>query len=372
MQKKKVGSVNFMYQQMKKYLFAQDPEVIHEKTIGALKLADNFPGGKAVLRSIFEVQDQRLRTDYWGISFPNPVGLAAGFDKNAEVYNSLAAIGFGFVEVGTLTPVGQEGNEKPRLFRLLEDEAVINRMGFNNHGVQAAARHLADYQDAGIPIGINIGKNKVTPNEKAADDYVKCLDALYAMGHYFVINVSSPNTPNLRDLQETASLRELLKIILAKAADMEQKGARRKPILLKVAPDMASEHMRDIVQVAVEEGISGIIATNTTLSREGLRNQTVAKQTGGLSGRPLTQRSTEWISEIYREVGSQVPIIGVGGIFTGDDAYEKIKAGASLVQVYTGMIYEGPGIAKAINKRLLELMERDGFTNISEAVGVGV
>ncbi|WP_018132400.1 quinone-dependent dihydroorotate dehydrogenase [Effusibacillus pohliae] len=359
-----------MYQLIKKHLFALDPEVAHERTLSALKLADKVAGGKAFLRMMYRIDDARLHCHVWGIHFPNPVGLAAGFDKNAEVYHALAAIGFGFIEVGTVTPVGQPGNEKPRLFRSVQDQAVINRMGFNNHGAAEVAKHLASYRQTGIPIGINIGKNKVTANEDAAGDYEKCLDALYSYGHYFVINVSSPNTPNLRDLQETDNLRRLLRAIRTKASELEKNGAEPKPVLLKVAPDMAKEHMRDVVQVAVAEGISGIIATNTTLSREGLKAKDFAEQTGGLSGRPLTKRSTEWIRNIYRFVDGQVPIIGVGGIFTGDDAYEKIRAGASLVQVYTGMIFEGPGIVKAINKRLLELMKRDGFTNITQAVGV--
>ncbi|PWA09718.1 dihydroorotate dehydrogenase (quinone) [Pueribacillus theae] len=357
-----------MYQLMKKFLFKLDPEEIHERTVAALKLAEKT-GGLGLLRSVYQVSDPSLESNYWGLCFPNPVGLAAGFDKNAGVYRGLAAIGFGFVEVGTITPVGQPGNEKPRLFRLVEDKAIINRMGFNNHGADEAAKNLAEYQRANVPIGVNIGKNKGTPNEEASSDYEKCLEKLYAYGHYFVINVSSPNTPNLRDLQGTEELRQLIKGIQKKKTELEQSGAKAKPILLKVAPDMADEQMHDIVHLAVAEGLSGIIATNTTLSREGLINSN-KKEAGGLSGRPLTEASTAWIKEIYQEVGSRVPIIGVGGIFNGDDAYEKIRAGASLVQVYTGMIYEGPGIMKAINKRLIQLLKQDGFTNIREAVGV--
>ncbi|TGV05443.1 quinone-dependent dihydroorotate dehydrogenase, partial [Mesorhizobium sp. M00.F.Ca.ET.186.01.1.1] len=303
-------------------------------------------------------------------TFPNPVGLAAGFDKNAEVYHALGALGFGFVEIGTLTPQGQPGNPRPRLFRLPEHEAVINRMGFNNHGAYLASQHLVDYAYSDVPIGINIGKNKVTPNEEAASDYIKCLDMLYAYGHYFVINISSPNTPNLRDLQETESMRQLVRAIREKASELEARGIQKKPILLKVAPDMSDEHMRDVVQGAVAEGISGIIATNTTLSREAVQGHRYAEEAGGLSGKPLTERSTAWVKEIYQEVGDKVPIIGVGGIFTGEDAYQKIRAGASLVQVYTGMIYQGPGISKQINRQLLKLMQRDGFSHISEAVGV--
>lgn len=347
-----------------------DPEEVHHRTVSALKLADKT-GGKGILRSMYHVDDEGLATDVCGIRFPNPVGLAAGFDKNAEVYHALSAMGFGFVEVGTITPLAQSGNEKPRLFRLLEDSAVINRMGFNNGGADAAKRNLHNYETAGVPIGVNIGKNKVTPNEEAASDYEKCLDVLYPYGHYFVINVSSPNTPNLRDLQEIESLKQLISSIQKKKSDLEAKGAPKKPIFLKVAPDMTDEHMRDVVHAAVDEGLSGIIATNTTLSREGLITKDHTEEAGGLSGLPLKDRSTAWIKEIYEEIGDQVPIIGVGGIFTGDDAYEKILAGASLIQVYTGMIYEGPGIVKAINTRLIELMKKDGFSNIGEAVGAG-
>ncbi|MED4401390.1 quinone-dependent dihydroorotate dehydrogenase [Metabacillus fastidiosus] len=358
-----------MYHLIKNQLFKLDPEHAHERTISALQLAKKT-GTTGLLRQMYGFSDKRLESEVLGIKFPNPVGLAAGFDKNAEVYRPLAALGFGFIEVGTMTPVAQPGNDKPRLFRLVDDKSIINRMGFNNHGAQTVAENLADYANAGVPIGVNIGKNKTTPNENAADDYEKCLDILYPYGHYFVINISSPNTPNLRDLQETESLVQLIKAIRNKAKDLEQKGASEKPILLKVAPDMTDEHMRDVVQVAVAEGISGIIATNTTLSRDGLISPVHTNEAGGLSGRILAARSTEWVREIYQEVGSKVPIIGVGGIFNGDDAYAKIRAGASLVQVYTGMIYEGPGIAKAINKRLVQLMERDGFTNISQVIGV--
>lgn len=358
-----------MYQLIRKYLFQQDPEHIHEKTIHALKLVEDSAPGKTILRMIYQLRDQRLENHLWGLKFPNPVGLAAGFDKNAEVYHALGALGFGFVEVGTLTPQGQPGNPKPRLFRLPEHQAVINRMGFNNHGAYLASQHLIDFAYSDVPIGINIGKNKATPNEDAASDYSKCMDMLYAYGHYFVINISSPNTPNLRDLQETENLRALVCAVRDKAAELEGRGVKKKPILLKVAPDMSDEQMHDVVHAAVEEGIAGIIATNTTLSREAVAGHRHAEEAGGLSGRPLTERSTAWVKEIYQEVGDKVPIVGVGGIYTGQDAYDKIRAGASLVQVYTGMIYQGPGIAKQINKQLLRLLERDGFSHISEAIG---
>jgi dihydroorotate dehydrogenase len=358
-----------LYQLIKKYLFKLDPEEAHEKTIEALHLAQKNPAVTTLMRLLYGFGDKRLATELWGLKFPNPVGLAAGYDKNAEVYLALAALGFGFIETGTITPIAQPGNNRPRLFRLVDDKAVINRMGFNNKGAYIASQSLIDYAFADIPIGVNIGKNKTTPNELAADDYEKCLDMLYRYGHYFVINVSSPNTPNLRDLQQTESLRELLRRVRGKATELEKRGVKAKPILLKIAPDMSDEQMHDVIRVAVEEKMSGIIATNTTLSRDGLSERVHADEVGGLSGKPLTERSTAWIRDIYQEVGGELPIIGVGGIFTGDDAYDKIRAGASLVQVYTGMIYEGPGIVKRINKRLLQLMERDGFSTISEAVG---
>ncbi|MFY0544370.1 quinone-dependent dihydroorotate dehydrogenase [Brevibacillus sp. H7] len=359
-----------MYQLVRKFLFKMDPEEIHERTIHALKLAEDSPQGKSLLKMLFGFRDERLEMKLWGMTFPNPVGLAAGFDKNAEVYHALAALGFGFVEVGTITPIAQHGNPRPRLFRLQEHEAIINRMGFNNYGAYAASQNLVDYAYADIPIGINIGKNKATPNEEAASDYLKCMETLYRYGHYFVVNISSPNTPNLRDLQETESLRSLFREIRAKASEMELRGVKAKPILLKVAPDMTDEQMRDVVQAAVDEGAAGIIATNTTLSRDEVLGHPHADEAGGLSGKPLRERSTAWVKEIYQEVGDKVPIIGVGGIFTGEDAYRKIRAGASLVQVYTGMAYQGPGIAKMINKKLVKLLVQDGFTHIEQAVGV--
>lgn len=359
-----------MYRLIRSLIFTMDPETAHERTVNMLKLVDNNPAAKKLLQAIYSFHDERLTMKLWGTTFANPVGLAAGFDKNAEVYHALAALGFGYIEVGTITPMAQQGNEKPRVFRLVEHEAVINRMGFNNHGAYEASQNLIDYRYADVPIGVNIGKNKVTPNEDAASDYVKCLDMLYPYGHFFVINISSPNTPNLRDLQETESLRQLLRAVKGKAKELEARGMEAKPILLKIAPDMSDEQMRDVVQAAVAEGVSGLIATNSTLSRDAVKGHAHAEQAGGLSGRPMTERATAWIREIYQEVGSQVPIIGVGGIFNGEDAYRKIRAGASLIQVYTGMIYEGPGIAKKINKQLVRLLEQDGFAHLKDAIGV--
>ncbi|WP_232696703.1 quinone-dependent dihydroorotate dehydrogenase [Brevibacillus daliensis] len=358
-----------MYKHLKKWVFKMDPEKAHENAIMGLKLADSVPLGNKVLDSLYGYKNPHLANKVWDIVFPNPVGLAAGFDKNAEVYRPLAHVGFGHVEVGTITPLAQPGNDKPRLFRLVEDDAIINRMGFNNSGTQIVAKNLAHYQDTAMPVGINIGKNKLTPNEKAASDYEKCLEALYPYGHYFGINVSSPNTPNLRDLQQVDSLRHLLRTIRQKADELEKNGAKRKPILLKVAPDMSDEQMKDVVQVALEEGMDGLIATNTTLSREHVTNRQLAEQTGGLSGPMLFPRALEVVRDIYQEVGDKLPIIGVGGIFTGDDAYRMMRAGASMVQIYTSMIYIGPGAPGEINARLYQLMKQDGFDKVSQIIG---
>lgn len=280
------------------------------------------------------------------------MGLAAGFDKDASSFKQMAAFGFGFIEIGTVTPVGQEGNPKPRLFRLPSDEALINRMGFNNHGVEAAVDRLEDIPE-GIIIGGNIGKNKVTPNAEAIGDYEKCFHALYSKVDYFVVNVSSPNTPNLRELQD----REPLTLLLNHLQTLNQQKPDLKPILLKVAPDLTDNQLDDIVEIVLETGIAGLIATNTTISRDGLKtNESEVEKigVGGLSGRPLTSRSTEVIRYIHQKSGGKIPIIGVGGIHTAADAREKLDAGASLVQVYSGFVYEGPAMVKRINEGLIQ------------------
>jgi dihydroorotate dehydrogenase len=315
------------------------------------------------------VEDARLQLRCLGLSFPNPVGLAAGFDKHANVYPALAALGFGFVEVGTLTPRPQSGNPKPRLFRLLSDEAIINRMGFNNHGMIEAQRTFERLPRPAIPIGINLGKNRDTPNEQAADDYRKGLETLYSHGDYFVINISSPNTKGLRDLQHVEALRQLLAAVIQKRDELAQEQGKKRPVLLKIAPDLTRQQLEEIVATVLDQGIDGIIATNTTLARDSLTSPHHT-EAGGLSGRPLAKRSTEMIRQIYGITRGQIPIIGVGGIFTGQDAYEKIRAGAHLVQVYTGMIYRGPSIAKWINQELLELIKRDRLANIEKLVGL--
>jgi len=358
-----------MYRWIRPLLFRLDPETAHEWAVGALATVQRVPGALALLSRAFAVTDARLAVTRWGLRFPNPVGLAAGFDKNATVYPALAALGFGFVEVGTITPRPQPGNPRPRLFRLPEDEAVINRMGFNNRGAEAAARSLVR-QVCTVPVGINIGKNKDTPNEAALDDYRRCLRALYAYGDYFVVNVSSPNTPGLRALQRAEALGRLLEGVLDEARSLAREtGAPAKPVLVKLAPDLDVELMREVVRAALDQGVAGFVATNTTVDRAGLKNRVHAHEAGGLSGRPLEGRATEMVRHVYRATEGRVPIVGVGGVFDGAGAYAKIRAGASLVQVYTGLIYRGPGIVRRITRELLALLERDGYRTIDEAVG---
>ncbi|GAB2624752.1 quinone-dependent dihydroorotate dehydrogenase [Belliella aquatica] len=292
-----------------------------------------------------------MEREVFGLKFKNPVGLAAGFDKDAKLIDEMSMLGFGFIEIGTLTPKPQEGNPQPRLFRLPQDEALINRMGFNNGGVEEAVKRLKS-RKSDVIIGGNIGKNKLTPNENAVDDYLICLEALHPFVDYFVVNVSSPNTPNLRDLQEKEPLKKLL-LAVKEANDKKEKP---KPILLKIAPDLTNGQLDDIVEIVQETKIDGVIATNTTIDRSAL--QTDASQVesigaGGVSGKVLATRSTEVIRYLADKSNRSFPIIGVGGIFTAQDAIEKLEAGASLIQVYSGMIYEGPSMIKRIKKGLL-------------------
>lgn len=326
--------------------FRFDPEKIHYFTFGLIRFLCKIPGMPPLFRSLYDVQDKSLEREAFGLTFRNPVGLAAGFDKDARCYNELSHFGFGFIEIGTLTPRPQEGNPKPRLFRLREDSAIINRMGFNNGGVHKAAERLR--KNKNVLIGGNIGKNKLTPNEDATSDYEICFDALYDHVDYFVVNVSSPNTPNLRALQEKEPLAALLNALQAKNAGKPA----RKPILLKIAPDLTDEQLLDIIDIVKDTRIDGVIATNTTISRDGLRSENKV-QTGGLSGKPLEARATDVIRFLSEKSGRAFPIIGVGGIHSAEDALAKIEAGATLVQLYTGFIYEGPALVRSINKRLL-------------------
>jgi len=331
-------------------LFLFPPEFIHHLTFRLLKMTGKIPGMLKLLHTLHSVESKSLERNLFGLTFKNPVGLAAGFDKDAKLIDELAAFGFGFIEIGTLTPRPQPGNDKPRLFRLPADQAVINRMGFNNQGVDVAVERLKK-RKSNVIVGGNIGKNKLTPNEKAFEDYNKCFEALYPYVDYFVVNVSSPNTPDLRALQEKEPLKKLLSEV--KALNLTKE--KPKPVLLKIAPDLNESQLNDVVDILLETKTDGVIATNTTISREGLTtsaDQVSAIGNGGLSGKPLTKRSTEVISFLRSMLGKDFPIIGVGGIMSAEDAIEKLNAGADLVQIYTGFIYEGPALIKTINKAL--------------------
>ncbi|MBP3961326.1 MULTISPECIES: quinone-dependent dihydroorotate dehydrogenase [Paenibacillus] len=354
----------------KPYFFRMDPEKAHHMVIDGLHSASRVPGIPALMRAMYGVPEAKeLEVDLFGLHFAHPIGLAAGLDKNAKAVDMFANIGFGFAEVGTVTPKGQIGNDLPRLFRLPSDEALINRMGFNNEGAAAMAARLAQDTNRRIPIAVNIGKNKTTPNELAHEDYRACLQALYTYGDFFVVNISSPNTPDLRALQHGDELRLLLSTVMEEMAVQAKKnGGTRKAVLVKIAPDMTDEQLGYTVDTIKASGVNGIIATNTTISRDGLQHAN-AKETGGLSGKPLKDRSTEVIREVYRQTGGKLPIIGSGGIFTAADAYDKIRAGASLVEIYTALIYRGPELLRELADGLKDALRRDGFKSIIEAVG---
>jgi dihydroorotate dehydrogenase len=331
-------------------LFLLAPEFVHRLVFSLLKICAFIPGMRVLLRALYSVRDPRLERTFFGRTFPNPVGLAAGFDKNARLVSSWRSLGFGFVEIGTVTPFPQSGNPRPRLFRLPADRALINRMGFNNDGARAVAARIPRKRT--LIVGGNIGKNKSTPNESAVNDYLRCVEALYDHVDYFVVNVSSPNTPGLRQLQEKEPLRELLRAVRQKASS----GPTPRPVLLKIAPDLTKEQVLDVIEVVTDSKTDGLIVSNTTLSREGL--VTPARRVeeigaGGLSGTPLTRKATELIAFIRKAVGPGTVIIGVGGIMTPGDAMDKLNAGADLIQVYTGFVYEGPSFARRICKQIL-------------------
>lgn len=329
-------------------LFRMDPEKIHHFTFKFLKTSYKIPGVSSFLKKKYQIDQPQLEREVFGLKFKNPVGLAAGFDKDAKLFKEMSGLGFGFIEIGTLTPKPQEGNPKKRLFRLREDAAIINRMGFNNGGVEAAVERLKKNNQQ-VLIGGNIGKNKVTPNENAVDDYKICFHALFPYVDYFVVNVSSPNTPNLRELQDKEPLTKLLNAL----QELNRKKDQSKPVLLKIAPDLTDEQLLDIIEIVKETKIAGVIATNTTISRDGLSSEN-KNEAGGLSGKPLTKRSTEVIRFLAEKSNKAFPIIGVGGIHSAADALEKLDAGASLVQLYTGFIYEGPRLIKEINEAIME------------------
>jgi dihydroorotate dehydrogenase len=336
---------------IRKILFLFPPELIHHLIVFSLKI----PLVSKILKLVYDYQHPSLTREVCGLTFRNPVGLAAGFDKDAEISEQLADLGFGFIEVGTVTPQGQSGNPKPRVFRLKPDEALINRMGFNNQGVDAVVTRLKK-RPANVLIAGNIGKNKLTPNDDAVNDYEICFTELYNVVDFFVINVSSPNTPNLRELQDKEPLLRLLSHLKL----ISQQNEPSKPLFLKIAPDLNDQQLREITDIIKEVGIDGIVATNTTLSRENLRTSAdLLKKIGegGLSGRPLRNRSTEIIRFLRQQLGGEVPIIGVGGIHSPQDALEKLQAGATLLELYTGFIYEGPALVKRINKALVKEVE---------------
>lgn len=331
-------------------LFITSPEVSHAITIRLLKIACAIPIVGSIIKTTFTLKNPLLETEVAGIKFPNPVGLAAGFDKNATFFHEMEYLGFGFVEVGTVTPLAQPGNPKPRSFRLPKDKALINRMGFNNDGATIIAERLKRRKDK-IVIGGNIGKNKITANEDAFSDYEKCFDALFEYVDYFVVNVSSPNTPGLRSLQDKEPLKKILTGLQAK----NKTKPKSKPVFLKIAPDLTNEQLDDIIEIVPECGIAGVVATNTTLSREGLKTDGVdAIGAGGLSGIPLRKRSTEVVKYLHEKSKGIFPIIASGGLHSAEDALEKLDAGAVMVELYTGFIYEGPMLVKRINKAILK------------------
>ncbi|WP_375325043.1 quinone-dependent dihydroorotate dehydrogenase [Flagellimonas sp. GZD32] len=336
-------------------LFLFDPETAHHFSFWAIRVCSKL-GLNHLFKSMFKVNDPRLEREVFGIKFPNPVGLAAGFDKDAKLYNEFSDFGFGFVEIGTLTPKAQPGNPKKRLFRLLADKAIINRMGFNNHGVFEAVEQLKKKHR--VLVGGNIGKNKVTPNIDAVKDYLISFDALFEHVDYFVVNVSSPNTPGLRELQDKKPLTDLLNKLKKENAKLSKKLEQgEKPILLKIAPDLTDDQLLDIIDIVKSTKIDGVIATNTTIERKNLKSHLLlTEEQGGLSGKPLTNRSTEVIRFLSEKSNKAFPIIGVGGIHSAEDALEKLDAGADLVQLYTGFIYEGPALIKKINKAILARM----------------
>ena len=327
-------------------LFLIDPEKVHNIIFSSIKILFKFPFVKFLVSKFYIIDDSRLEKSLFGIKFKNPVGLAAGFDKNAQLYEELTSFGFGFIEIGTVTPKPQSGNPKKRLFRLVEDSAIINRMGFNNVGVEEVIENLK--KNKSTLIGGNIGKNKITPNYLAIDDYVTSFNMLFDFVDYFVVNVSSPNTPNLRDLQEKEPLTKLINSLIS----INRNKKKPKPILLKIAPDLNNNQLLDIISIVKDTGLDGIIATNTTINRNNLKSVN-KNELGGLSGKPLTSRSTEVIKFISKNSNKTIPIIGVGGINTVADALEKFDAGADLIQIYTGFIYEGPNLIRSINKALL-------------------
>ena len=334
-------------------LFLLSPETIHHLLITFLRIAFRIPGVLPLIKRCYHINNKLLETEFLGLHFSNPVGLAAGFDKNASVFKEFHAFGFSFIEVGTVTPLGQAGNEKPRSFRIKKDRGLINRMGFNNHGAEAAASRLAHKRPKGLILGGNIGKNTQTPNERAVDDYEAVFEAIYDGVDYFVVNVSCPNISDLRKLQDQDSL----ELILGRIMELRGKREKKKPVLLKISPDLNEKQLDETLEIVKRLKLDGIVATNTTISRDGLKippEQIRAIGNGGMSGAPLTARSLEVVKYVHQKSEGKLPIIAVGGIMSVADALNMLDAGASLIQLYTGFIYEGPGLAKRINRAILK------------------
>jgi dihydroorotate dehydrogenase len=359
-----------LYPLIRPLLFALPPETAHRAVLHGLAAAGRLPGALPVLRALAGRPEPALAVELWGLRLPNPLGVAAGLDKDGIALGPLLALGCGFVEAGTVTPRPQPGNPRPRLFRLPAERALINRMGFNNAGAAALAGRLRALRAAwpGAIVGVNLGKNRDTPLEAAAEDYVAGLEAVYALADYLVINVSSPNTPGLRGLQARPELQGTAGAVAAARARRVQGGERRVPVLIKVSPELDEAALADVVAVALDAGCDGIIATNTTVSREGLRSPG-GMEAGGLSGAPLRPLALRTVASLHRLAGGRLPIVGVGGIASAQDAYAFIRAGASLVQVYTGLVYQGPGLIRRIRRGLAGLLARDGFARVADAVG---
>ena len=366
-----LGRMSWLYRNIARpFLFAQDSEAVHNRTLGLLAQASRLTGARKLAQALFETAP--LPVQAMGLRFPNPVGLAAGMDKQAVAVPMWEAMGFGFSELGGVTAHAQPGTPLPRMFRYVPDEALVNRMGFNNGGAAALAERLAAWRTQGLwpshPVGINLGKSKITPLDQAATEYAHSFRTLWHLADFFVVNVSSPNTPNLRQLQDKAALDDILAAMQTVNAELSR-GGPAKPVLVKVAPDLTFDALDEIVSLVGPRQLAGLVATNTTLARPEQQDhlaQRIYRQTGGLSGRPLAARSTEVVRHLYRQTRGTVPIIGVGGIFTAADAWEKITAGASLVQVYSGLVYEGPGLVRELVEGLAQ---RLGGGRWSDAVG---